>query len=78
MELKLYNTTSSKLDTLDVVGGQVIVSQDNSCLYIDIDSIGRLQITDWIELSTENERLSVLAPIPHKVYYILETNTIWK
>lgn len=78
MELKLYSTTSSKLDTLDVVGGQVIVSQDNSCLYIDIDSIGRLQITDWIELATENERLSVLAPIPHKVYYILETNTIWK
>ena len=52
MELKLYNTTSSKLNSLNIVGGQLIVSKDDSCLYVDIDSIGRLKITDWIELET--------------------------
>lgn len=78
MELKLYSTTSSKLDSLDVVGGQLIVSKDSSCLYIDIDSIGRLKITDWIELETDNNRLAVLAPISGKIYYVEETNSIWK
>ena len=78
MELKLYNTTSSKLNSLNIVGGQLIVSKDNSCLYIDIDSIGRLKITDWIELETDNDRLAVLAPISGKIYYVSETNAIWK
>lgn len=78
MELKLYSTTSSKLDSLDVVGGQLIVSKDDSCLYVDIDSIGRLKITDWIELETDNDRLAVLAPISGKIYYVSETNAIWK
>ena len=78
MELKLYNTTSSKLNSLNIVGGQLIVSKDDSCLYVDIDSIGRLKITDWIELETDNDRLAVLAPISGKIYYISETNAIWK
>ena len=78
MELKLYNTTSSKLDSLNIVGGQLIVSKDDSCLYVDIDSIGRLKITDWIELETDNDRLAVLAPISGKIYHVSETNAIWK
>lgn len=78
MELKLYNTTSSKLNSLNIVGGQLIVSKDDSCLYVDIDSIGRLKITDWIELETDNDRLAVLAPISGKIYYVSETNAIWK
>lgn len=78
MELKLYNTTSSKLNSLNIVGGQLIVSKDDSCLYVDIDSIGRLKITDWIELETDNDRLAVLAPISGKIYYVSETSAIWK
>ena len=78
MELKLYNTTSSKLNSLNIVGGQLIVSKDDSCLYVDIDSIGRLKITDWIELETDNDRLAVLAPISGKIYYVSKTNAIWK
>lgn len=78
MELKLYDTTSSKLSTLETIGGQVIVSKDDACLYIDMDSVGRLKITDWIELKTDNDRLAVLAPIAGKIYYVIETNAIWK
>ena len=78
MELKLYSTTSSKLNSLNIVGGQLIVSKDDACLYVDIDSIGRLKITDWIELETDNDRLAVLAPISGKIYYVSETNAIWK
>lgn len=78
MELKLYDTTSSKLNTLETIGGQVIVSKDDACLYIDMDSVGRLKITDWVELKTDNDRLAVLAPIAGKIYYVVETNAIWK
>lgn len=78
MELKLYNTTSSKLNTLETISGQVIVSKDDACLYIDMDSVGRLKITDWVELKTDNDRLAVLAPIAGKIYYVVETNAIWK
>lgn len=78
MDLKLYHTTSSKLQTLPIVGGQLIVSRDNNTLCIDIDDIGRIEISDFIDIETDAQRLAVLAPLPNKYYYVADTNSVWR
>lgn len=78
MELKLYHTTNSKLQSLPIVGGQLIVSRDDKTLRIDIDDVGRIEITDFIDIETDAQRLAVLAPLPNKYYYVANTNSVWR
>lgn len=78
MDLRLFDTISSKLASLNVVGGQLIVTKDTSRLYIDMDGFGRITITDWIDLETEDDRTTLLAPVSGKFYYVIQTNTIYR
>lgn len=78
MDLRLFDTISSKLSSLNVVGGQLIVIKDTSKLYIDMDEFGRIAITDWIDLETEDDRTTLLAPVSGKFYYVIQTNTIYR
>lgn len=78
MKLRLFDTISSKLDSLSIAGGQLIVTKDTSKLYIDMDGFGRITITDWIDLETEDDRTSLLAPLAGKFYYVIQTNTVYR
>ena len=59
-KLKLFSTIFSKLSSLIKKDGQVIISKDSQSLYIDVDG-ERVEITDWIDINTEEELLATLS-----------------
>lgn len=76
-KLKLIETIQTKLPTLSKTDGQLIVVRDNASLYVDLDG-NRIYISDWIDVSTETDRLAMLTPLSNKYYYVIETNKIWR
>ena len=76
-QLKLYETIQTKLPTLSQTDGQLIVVRDNASLYVDLDG-NRVYISDWIDISTDTDRLAMLTPLSNKYYYVVETNKIWR
>lgn len=75
--LNLIETIQTKLSTLAKKDGQLIVIRDNASLYVDLDG-ARIYISDWIDISTDEERLAMLSPLSNKYYYVVETNKIWR
>lgn len=76
-KLNLIETIQTKLSTLTKKDGQLIVIRDNASLYVDLDG-ARIYISDWIDVSTDEERLAMLTPLSNKYYYVVETNKIWR
>ena len=76
-KLNLIETIETKLPTLTKTDGQLIVIRDNASLYVDLDG-ARIYISDWIDVSTDEERLAMLSPLSNKYYYVVETNKIWR
>lgn len=76
-KLKLIETIQTKLPTLSKTDGQLIVIKDNASLYVDLDG-ARIYISDWIDVSTDIDRLAMLTPLSNKYYYVVETNKIWR
>ena len=64
-KLKLLSTIFSKLSTLGKNDGQVIVSKDSKSLYVDLDG-ERIEVTDWIDVDTEENLLAILTPLINK------------
>lgn len=76
-KLKLISTIFSKLNTLSKSEGQVVVSKDSKSLYVDLND-ERIEITDWIDVDTEENLLAILSPLINKYYYTKDTNKIWR
>ena len=76
-KLNLIETIQTKLSTLTKKDGQLIVVRDNASLHIDLDG-NRIYISDWIDISTDEERLAMISPLSNKYYYVVETNKIWR
>lgn len=76
-KLKLLSTIFSKLSTLGKNDGQVIVSKDSKSLYVDLDG-ERIEVTDWIDIDTEEALLAILTPLTNKYYYTKDSNKIWR
>lgn len=76
-KLKLVNTIFSKLSTLSKNEGQLVVSRDSKSLYIDLNG-ERIEVTDWIDVNTEEELLAILTPLSNKYYFTKDTNKIWR
>ena len=76
-KLKLLSTIFSKLSTLGKNDGQVIVSKDSKSLYVDLDG-ERIEVTDWIDVDTEENLLAILTPLINKYYYTKDNNKIWR
>lgn len=76
-KLNLIETIQTKLSTLSKKDGQLIVVRDNASLYIDLDG-SRIYISDWIDVSTDEERLAMISPLSNKYYYVIATNKIWR
>ena len=77
VKLKLLSTIFSKLSTLGKNDGQVIVSKDSKSLYVDLDG-ERIEVTDWIDVDTEENLLAILTPLINKYYYTKDSNKIWR
>lgn len=76
-KLKLLSTIFSKLASLTKNNGQIIVSRDSKSLYVDLEG-ERIEITDWIDIDTEESLLAILSPLINKYYYTKDTNKIWR
>ena len=76
-KLKLLSTIFAKLSTLGKNDGQVIVSKDSKSLYVDLDG-ERIEVTDWIDVDTEENLLAILTPLTNKYYYTKDSNKIWR
>ena len=76
-KLKLLSTIFSKLSTLGKNDGQVIVSKDSKSLYVDLDG-ERIEVTDVIDVDTEENLLAILTPLINKYYYTKDSNKIWR
>lgn len=76
-KLKLLSTIFSKLGSLTNNNGQIIVARDSKSLYVDLEG-ERIEITDWIDIDTEESLLAILTPLTNKYYYTKDTNKIWR
>ena len=74
--LSAIATVNSKLSDLEVKDGQLIFVQDKNTIALDFGGKRRLykQIE---ELSTEDARLSLLAPVIGRYYYVVVTGAMW-
>ena len=76
-KLKLISTIFSKLGSLTKNNGQIIVTRDSKSLYVDLES-ERIEITNWIDIDTEESLLAILTPLTNKYYYTKDSNKIWR
>lgn len=76
-KLKLLNTIFSKLGSLSKNDGQIVVARDSKSLYVDLEG-ERIEITDWVDIDTEESLLAILSPLINKYYYTKDTNKIWR
>lgn len=74
--LSTIATVNSKLSDLEVKNGQLIFVQDKNTIALDFG--GKRRFYKQIEeLSTEDSRASLLAPVTGQYYFVVETGVIW-
>lgn len=66
----------SELSSIPVSNGQIIFVKDHKSILWDVDSL-RIELTQAIILNKETDRTSILAPLPNKFYYVVETNVLY-
>lgn len=72
--MKFITTTSTKVDSIPLVKGQVIFSSDDRVIYLD--STERTAYTTFIILATEEIRESLI-PVS-AFYFVEETAILWR
>ena len=74
--LSTIATVNSKLSDLEVKDGQLIFVQDKNTIALDFG--GKRRFYKQIEeLSTEDSRASLLAPVTGQYYFVVETGLMW-
>lgn len=74
--LSLCATTGERVKQLAIKDGQLIFVQDKHCIALDFGGKRRFY-TQIVELGTEQERKSILAPITGQYYFVIETAVFW-
>lgn len=74
--LSVCATTYGKIDELPIKNGQLIYIQDKHIIAFDYNG-KRRKYTQIVELNTEQERKSILAPITGMYYFVLESGVLW-
>ena len=77
-QFKTRETIKSKLDLIPISVGQMITCSDTGELYFDTAYDGRICISDFIILNTDEEILNLENPIIGKLYLSKETNFIYR
>ena len=79
MIVKHYSILEDELQSKPFEEGALYVTKDTNRIYFDL--VGEVSHTlisaDPIILSTESDRESILAPIPNKLYFVLESKSIY-
>ena len=74
--LSVCATTASRVKDLPITDGRLIFIQDTSKIAFDFGG-KRVFYNQIIELSTEQERTNLIAPVSGKYYFIIETASLW-
>lgn len=75
--LSLCVTVASRLKELTIQEGQLIFIKDKQRLALDMDG-KRVFYNQIEEISSEAERLALLAPVSGLYYFVLETAVLWR
>ena len=75
-QMKLVYTTSKKLDTIEIVDGQIIFLSDENQICLDMKN-KRLKYKAIKTFNTDEERLTT-PPIEKTFYFVFETNIMWQ
>lgn len=77
--LKLYDITKADLNSKPFTAGAFYVCGDTGELFLDSErDNARIPIaSDILFLTTEANRLNLLAPVPNKIYCILESSKLY-
>ena len=73
--LKVVSTTSDKLDSIDIVYGQLIFSRDNRAIYFDTDV--RTSYQAIIPIQNDELRKKLVSPV-NGFYFVIDTGSIWR
>jgi hypothetical protein len=74
--LSVCATTGERVKELPIQNGQLIFVQDKHRIALDFN--GKRKFYNQIEeISTEIERMSLLAPISGMYYFVIETAVLW-
>ena len=74
--LSAIGTTKSKVNTLPIKNGQLIFVQDAKSIALDFNG-KRVFYNQIVSMQTEDERISILAPINDLYYFVIETAVLW-
>ena len=74
--LSAYATYGSRVSDLAIRDGQLIYVQDKRMIALDFGG-KRIYYTQIEELTTEQARTSLLAPIAGLFYFVVETGVLW-
>lgn len=74
--LSVCATTGERVKELTIKNGQLIFVQDKQRIALDFNDRRRFY-NQIEELSTEQERVSLLAPISGMYYFVIETAVLW-
>lgn len=79
MIVKYFQTIENNLKSIGFNEGTLYYTTDTKRVYLDpIDEESRICVSsDPIILNTENDRTDLLAPIPEKIYFVLESSKIY-
>ena len=74
--LSVIGTVKSRLPDISINDGQLIFIQDVSTIALDLHG-KRNFYNQIVELSTDDERQSLLAPVTGSFYFVVETAVLW-
>lgn len=76
MIVKYFQTIENDLKSIGFNEGTLYYTTDTKRVYLDpVDERSRICVSsDPITLNTENDRTDLLAPIPGKIYFVIETS----
>lgn len=74
--LSVCATTASKVKDLTIKDGQLVFVHDTGKIALDFNG-KRVFYNQIIELNTEQERATMLAPVSGKYYFVIETAVLW-
>lgn len=77
--IKYYDITESELESKEFESGSLYYCSDSGNVYLDSEkeSSRKKMNNEIIVLGTESNRLGILAPLPGKLYCVLETGSMY-
>lgn len=75
--VKFIETIKSGINSIPVKPGQMIYCSDSRDFYYDSNEGYRIKVSDTIIISTEEERVNLLAPLADKLYIVAESKLLY-